>query len=93
MQCTVIVRPESATRFVACPLGLPQLESSAPTEVEAVEQVKQKLSAWLKDAKVVEVSIPKGNPWVDTFGRSANDPQFDEYLAELQRYREEQEAE
>lgn len=93
MQCTVIVRPESATRFVAYPVGLPQLESSAPTAAEAVEQVKQKLSLWLKDAEVVEVSIPTGNPWLDTFGRSANDPQFEEYLIELQRYRKEQEAE
>jgi hypothetical protein len=39
MQCTVIVRAESATRFVASPVGLPQLESTAPTEAEAVEQV------------------------------------------------------
>ncbi|MSQ48726.1 MAG: hypothetical protein EXR78_10160 [Deltaproteobacteria bacterium] len=93
MQCTVIVRPESATHFVACPLGLPQLESSAPTAAEAVEQVKQKLSLLLKGAEVVEISIPTGNPWLDTFGRSTNDPQFDEYLAELQRYRKEQEAE
>lgn len=93
MQCTVIVRLKSATRFVACPVGLPQLESTAPTEDEAVEQVKQKLAAWLKDAKVVEVSVPTGNPWLDSFGRSATDPQFDDYLAELQRYREEQETE
>ena len=90
MQCKVIVRLESATRFVACPVGLPQLEGTAPTEAEAVEQVKQKLAAWLKDAKVVEVSIPTGNPWLDSFGRSATDPQFDDYLAELQRYQEEQ---
>ena len=93
MQCTVIVRPESATRFVACPVGLPQLESTAPTEAEAVEQVKQKLAAWLKDAKVIEVSVPTGNPWLDTFGRSATDPQFDDYQAELQRYRAEHEPE
>ena len=48
MQYKVIVRIESATRFVACPVGLPQLEGTAPTEAEAVEQVKQKLAAWLK---------------------------------------------
>ncbi len=90
MQCTVIVRPESATRFVAHPVGLPQLESTAPTEAEAVEQVKQKLTAWLKDATVVEVSVPTGNPWLDTFGRSAADPQFAEYEAELQRSRAKQ---
>ena len=93
MQCTVIVRSESPTRFVARAVGLPELESIAPSEAEAVAQVKQKLTAWLKDAKVVEVSVPTGNPWLDSFGRSATDPQFDDYLAELQRYREEQETE
>ena len=92
MHCTVIVRPASATHFVAYPMGLPQLESTAPTEAEAVEQVKQKLTAWLKDATVVEVSIPTGNPWLDTFGRSADDPQFDDYQAELQRHRREQDG-
>ena len=93
MQCTVIVRSESPTRFVARAVGLPELETIASSEAEAVEQVKQKLTAWLKDAKVVEVSVPTGNPWLDSFGRSATDPQFDDYLAELHRYREEQETE
>jgi len=86
----VIVRSESATRYVAYPLGLPEFESAAPTEAEAIEQVTQKLAAWLQGAKVVEVSVPTGNPWLDTFGRSAQDPQFEDYLAELQRYREAQ---
>ena len=88
MQCTVIVRPESPTRFVARAVGLPELESIAPSETEAVEQIKQKLTAWLKDAKVVEVSVPTGNPWLDTFGRSTTDPQFDDYLTEVKRHRD-----
>ena len=92
MQCTVIVRPESATRFVARAVGVPEVESTAPTEAEAVEQVKQKLTAWLKDATVVEVSVPTGNPWLDTFGRSATDPQFADYQTELQHYRAEQDG-
>jgi hypothetical protein len=45
MQCSVIVRPESSTRFVARAVELPELESIAPSEAEAVEQVKQKLTA------------------------------------------------
>lgn len=87
MQCTVIVRPESPIRFVARAAGLSELESIAPSETEAVEQVKQKLTAW-QNAKVVEVNVPTGNPWLDTFGRSATDPQFDDYVAEVKRYRD-----
>ena len=51
MQCTVIVRLESATRFVACPVGLLQLESTAPTEADAVEQVKQKLAEKMEELR------------------------------------------
>lgn len=87
MHCTVIVRPESGNRFVACPLGLPQLETTAASEAEAVEQVKHKLDQWMNGARIVEVDVPTGNPWLDTAGRSANDPLFEEYQAEIKRYR------
>jgi hypothetical protein len=89
MQCTVIVRPEPGNRYVACPLGLPQLESHAATEAEAVEQVRHKLDEWMRGAKIVEVSVPTGNPLLDFFGRSADDPHWEEYQAELERIRRE----
>jgi len=88
MECLVVVRPESDARYVARPLGLPELEASAPTEVEAIARVREKLDQWLRGAKVVTVSVPgTGNPWLDTFGRSANDPDFEAYQAELERLR------
>jgi len=48
------------------------------------------LDQWLSSAKIVQVAVPtavKGNPWLDAFGRSADDPDFDEFLEELQRIR------
>jgi hypothetical protein len=87
MQCTVIVQSEGEERFVARPLGLPELVVDGPTEAEAIERVKGKLGEWLRGVKVVEVTVPTGNPWLDTAGRSANDPLFEEYLAEIKRYR------
>jgi len=89
MQCTVIVRPESADRYVARPLGLPEIEATAPTEAEAVEELRHKLDEWVRGAKVLEVTVPTGNPWLDTAGRSADDPHWEEYQAELERYRRE----
>ena len=31
--------------------------------------------------------MPSGNPWLDFAGRSADDPDWDDYLAEIARYR------
>jgi predicted RNase H-like HicB family nuclease len=87
MQYPVIVRPEATDQYVAQPLGIPELRIVAPTEAEAVARVSQALDQWLASAKIIQVAIPggkSGNPWLDTFGRSANDPDFDEFLEELQ---------
>ncbi len=90
MQYPVIVRTESANQYVAQPLGIPELRVVAATEAEAIEKVSQALGQWLASAKVVQVAVPvtsSGTPWLDAFGRSANDPDFDEFLEELQRAR------
>lgn len=62
----------------------------ASTEAEAIAQVTEALVHWLAAAKVVHVAVPgdeRGNPWLDAFGRSATDPDFAEFLEELQRLR------
>jgi hypothetical protein len=48
--------------------------------------VSQSLTQWLASAKLVRVDVPvpgSGNPWLDTFGRSADDPDFEEFLKEM----------
>ena len=90
MQFPLIVRIEPPDQFVAQPLGIPELRAVAKTESEAIEQASQALTHWLASAKVVQVTVPvvgTANPWLDAFGRSANDPDFDEYLEELGRAR------
>ncbi len=90
MQYPVIVRTEAANQYVAQPLGIPELRVVAATEAEAIEKVSRALGQWLASAKVVQVAVPiasSGNPWLDAFGRSANDPDFNEFIEELQRAR------
>jgi len=90
MHYPVIVRTESPDQYAAQPLGIPELKVVAPTEAEAIARVSQALDQWLSSAKIVQVAVPtavKGNPWLDAFGRSADDPDFDEFLEELQRIR------
>ena len=90
MNYPVIVRAETAYKYVAQPLGIPEVKVVAATEAEAIAQVTDALGQWLATAKVVQVAVPgegRGNPWHDAFGRSATDPDFDEFLEELQRLR------
>jgi len=90
MQFPLIVRADSPDHFSAQPLGLPELKTVGRTEAEAIEQASQALAQWLAAARVVQVSIPvsgTGNPWLDAFGRSADDPDFDEYLEAIEQAR------
>ena len=90
MNYSVIIRAESAHQYVAQPLGIPEVKVVATTEAEAIAQVTEALVHWLAAAKVVQVAVPddaQGNPWLDAFGRSATDPDFPEFLEELQRQR------
>jgi hypothetical protein len=73
-------------------LGPPEFKTVGRTEAEAIEQASQALAQWLAAARVVQVSIPvsgtgTGNPWLDGFGRSADDPDLDEYLDAIEQAR------
>ena len=90
MEYPVIVRAEDGDGYVAQPIGLPELRVTAASEDEAVDAVRQALERWLASAKLVHVSVAMGttgNPWLDAFGRSAADPDYDEYLEELRKAR------
>jgi hypothetical protein len=90
MEYPVIVRLGNRDDYEAQPIGLPELSVTAASEDEAVAGVRQALERWLASAKVVHVSVATGrtgNPWLDAFGRSASDPDFDVYLEALRRGR------
>jgi hypothetical protein len=90
MESLVIVRPEAPDHYVAQSLAVPEVRAVAATEAEAIEQVRDSLSHLLASAKLVRVRIAisdGGNPWLQGFGRSANDPDFEEYLQAIQQAR------
>ncbi len=97
MQYPVIVRPVSESQYAAEPVGKPELKVEAPTEKDALEQLGEILGRWLGKAKLVQLHVPEssetGNPWLDTFGRSAEDPHFEEVMKEIARARAEDQAE
>ena len=90
MDYPVIVRSGSPGEFIAEPVGIPHLQAVAASEAEAVEQVENALAEWLSSAKLIHVHVlvPNGdNPWLKFFGRSANDPDFDEFVQEVDSHR------
>jgi predicted RNase H-like HicB family nuclease len=95
MHYPVVVRAESEHRYVARPVGLPEIEAEAETEQAAIDAVRQKLKTWLGDAKLVQVEVTptSGNPWLDFFGSSADDPDWEDYQTEIKRVREQANAE
>jgi hypothetical protein len=95
MEQLVIVRAAGPGRFTAQAVGVPEIRAEADTEAAALDQVRQSLAAWFASAKLVRIDVAvngTGNPWLDTFGRSADDPEFPAYLEELQRARSADEA-
>ena len=91
MKYPVIVREEPSGEYSAEPIGLTELRVSAPTKAEALSRVAAALrSGPLPDGvELVDVEgRPEENPWLAFAGRSANDPNWDEYVEELRRIRE-----
>ncbi|MCP4657629.1 MAG: hypothetical protein GY856_19660 [bacterium] len=90
MNYPVIVQRNSAEEYIAEPLGKPELKATAPTEAEALTQVGRALGKWLGSSKIVELEVPADvseNSWLAAWGRSADDPDFEEYVAEIERAR------
>jgi hypothetical protein len=92
MEHLVLVREEGPGHYTAQVLGVPNVKGEGATEAEATEQVRQSLAALLASAKIVRVEVPvtgkTANPWLDHFGYAKDDPDFQDYLEELQRARQ-----
>lgn len=87
----VVVRPEPPGQFTAQPLGVPEIRVVAPTEKDAVEQAQRALAAWVGSLHWVPISVPppRHQPWREWAGHAKDDPDFEAYLEEIQRYRHE----
>ena len=85
----IVVRPEPAGQFTAQLLGLPELSATAASRDEAIAQVRARILEWLEEGRLALVETPKENPLLKWFGWAKDDPDYDVFLAEMRRYREE----
>jgi predicted RNase H-like HicB family nuclease len=90
MHQLVKVRPEPPGQYTAHVVGLPEIQATAATREEAIQQVRHVLSEWLASGQLVSVEIPQENPLLKWFGHAdPNDPLEKEYLEDLARFRQE----
>jgi hypothetical protein len=90
MQQLILVRADGPDHFTARAVAIPEVVAEGKTEADAVAQVRESLAALFTSAKIVSIDVPlygHNNPWLDGFGRSANDPDFAAYQEEIQRAR------
>ena len=85
----VEICPEPAGRFTARLVGAIDLQATAPTRDEAVEQLRTLIRQRLDSGALVWIDVPRENPLMRWFGHAKDDPTFPEFLEEIRKFREE----
>jgi hypothetical protein len=88
----LFVRPDGAGAYTAGVFGLPEVRVTAGTEAEALQAVKKALLEWLATTRWVQMKVPNPpmmHPAAEFAGQAKDDPDFDEYLEQIRRYRQE----
>jgi hypothetical protein len=89
MRYWIIVRREPSGQFTAQAVGIPEARATAATKKAAVDQVQALLSKWVAEGDLLSVELPPENPLLLWAGHAADDPDFDLYLEEIRRFRQE----
>ena len=97
MQYQVFVKNPTESRFMASVVGLPNVTADGLTEKEAIDKLKVILDDQFRNGKLVtiDINVPsesieeKSDPWLANMGIFQDDPTFDDFLVEVNNYRNE----
>ena len=97
MQYQVFVKNPTESRFMASVVGLPNVTADGVTEKEAIDKLKVILDDQFRHGKLVtiDINVPsesieeKSDPWLANMGIFQDDPTFDDFLVEVNNYRNE----
>ena len=99
MRYQVLVQNPSGHHFVASIVGLSNVVADGKTEEEAISKIKAALTSQLAVSKLVTIEIESEDidrekeqgetvdPWIKHAGIFADDPTFDDFLAEIEAFR------
>ena len=92
MTYDVILRRKN-DKYIARVRDWPELIIEETTREAAIDQIKLQLLEYLNHPpEIVQIDLESGdieNPWLKFAGMWADDPTWDEFLAELESYRQE----
>jgi hypothetical protein len=88
MKFFILVRPEPAGQFTAQAVGIPELRATANSRELAIHDVQVALAQSLACGELVPIELPDRNPYLPGYGHSKDDPDFEEYLADIRRFRQ-----
>jgi hypothetical protein len=92
MHQLIVVRQKSPGEYSAQFPGIPELETTASSKDQAIEKLRQLVGAWMASGQLVETEMAQENPLLKWFGHAKDDPDFDLYLEEIHRFRQEVDA-
>jgi hypothetical protein len=87
--CLVRIVADPGGQFTARLVGQCELSATAPTRGEALEQLRVILRQQFEEGSLQWVEIWRENPIMSRFGYARDDPDFDVYLDEIRKFREE----
>ena len=88
--CLVRITSGQDGQVTAELLGAPDIQATAPSQEVAVEQLRRLLEQQVNLGALVAVEIPQQHPLAKWAGYAKDDPDFDLYLEEIRKFREEE---
>ncbi|MBD2457553.1 hypothetical protein H6G80_26190 [Nostoc sp. FACHB-87] len=90
----VIVKQQADGNYFAIVPGLPELQVEASDRTTALTELQQRIETHLAGAEVVSLSVKlpsteQKNPWLAMAGVFQDDPQFEQVLEAIEKYRHE----
>lgn len=95
MKMDVFLTPTANNGYMAQVLTWPEMKLEATTREQALGLARTTIMQHLAQGEVVRVEIKPeelDNPWLKFGGMWADDPTFDDFVAEMERYRRELDA-
>ena len=92
----VLLKNEADETVSAMLLGWPECKVYGQTRSQALQQLQDLVNQQLIAGEIVSIklkSTQSDNPWMRIAGKYKDDPLFDEFLADIEAYRQELDAE
>jgi len=99
MQYQVLVENRAYGLFLATVVGVPDCVAEGTTQEEALTNAKAVLKERLARGELFIIELEgtsvqsAANPWLEVHGSLRDDPTFDDFMAEIARYRQQLDAE